>query len=223
MAENVIPFSPVRGNERLRKELDYRQQSVMIAKVTELVEQILTTLQVDWRRDSAMKETPTRVARMWVQELMVGRFAKEPDLTDFDNEGPYDQLLTIRQIPVRTVCAHHMLPIVGTCHIGVLYGNKSQLLGLSKYHRIVEFFCRRFQTQEELTRQIVTFVEGKVKPDWVGVRIEAAHMCMAFRGVEAASSIAVTTQIGGHQKGDASLKEEFLLECSRVSVSTGIG
>ncbi len=124
----------------------------------------------------AMAGTPRRMAHAYAEMLEVAGF----DLTTFANDGHYDELVLVRDIPVRSLCEHHLLPFVGMAHVGYLPDQR--ILGLSKLARTVDFFARRAQTQERLTTQIARTLERHLAPRGVGVVIEAEHSCMSLRG-----------------------------------------
>jgi len=108
------------------------------------------------------------------------------ELTTFDNDENYDELVLARNIPVHSVCEHHMLPFLGVAHVGYLPGHR--ILGLSKLARVVELFARRPQVQERLTTQVAGWLQTHLQPRGVGVVIEAEHTCMTLRGVRAPGS-----------------------------------
>ena len=128
---------------------------------------------------AATTDTPARMARAYAEMLSPRSF----DLTTFPNDEGYDELVLARAIPVQSVCEHHMLPFLGTAHVGYLPGQR--ILGLSKLARVVELFARRPQVQERLTMQVADWLHSHLHPRGVGVVIEAEHLCMTVRGVRA--------------------------------------
>jgi GTP cyclohydrolase I len=157
-----------------------------------------------------MQETPRRMARAY-QEL----FAAAPfTFTSFANENGYDELVLARDIPVRSVCEHHLLPFVGVAHVGYLPGDR--ILGLSKLARLVEHFGSRPQLQERMTKQIADLLEEELSPRGVGVVIEAEHSCMTLRGVRARGSSTVTSTLLGLLREDPRSRQEFLSLIPRV-------
>src|SRR6476661_2288484 len=131
-------------------------------------------------------DTPGRMARAYAELLSPRLF----DLTTFPNEEEYDELVLVRDIPVRSVCAHHMLPFVGVAHVGYL--PDTRIVGLSKLARVVEHFACRPQVQERLTKQIAGWLQEHLDPKGVGVVIQADHTCMTLRGVQSPRAHAVT-------------------------------
>ncbi len=130
------------------------------------------------------------------------------ELTTFANNEDYDELVLARGIPVHSVCEHHMLPFVGTAHVGYLPGRR--ILGLSKLARVVELFARCPQVQERLTKQVADLLQTHLQPRGVGVVIEAEHMCMTLRGVRAGGTSTVTSSLLGGLRDDPRSRAEFL-------------
>jgi GTP cyclohydrolase IA len=149
-------------------------------------------------------KTPWRMATAYAELLSSRPF----DLTTFDNDENYDELVLARGIPVHSICEHHMLPFLGVAHVGYLPGHR--ILGLSKLARVVEMFARRPQVQERLTTQIADWLQGRLQPRGVGVVIEAEHMCMTLRGVRAAGTGTITSSLLGTLREDARSRAEFL-------------
>lgn len=152
----------------------------------------------------SMHGTPGRMVRAYAELFTPPAF----DLTSFPNDEGYDELVIARNIPMRSVCEHHLLPFTGVAHVGYLPGER--ILGLSKLARIVTHFASQPQVQERLTKQIAGWLQNKVKPRGVGVAIEAEHTCMTLRGVRAAGSSTVTSTLLGTMRDDPRTRQEFL-------------
>ncbi|CAM5264227.1 GTP cyclohydrolase 1 OS=Streptomyces tendae OX=1932 GN=folE PE=3 SV=1 [Streptomyces tendae] len=150
------------------------------------------------------RDTPGRMARGYAELLTARPFR----MTTFPNDEGYDELVLARDIPVRSVCQHHMLPFVGVAHVGYLPG--ARILGLSKLARVVEHFACRPQVQERLTKQTADWLAEQLGPRGVGVVIEAEHTCMTLRGVQATGSRTVTSTMLGTLRDDAASRQEFL-------------
>lgn len=154
--------------------------------------------------NESLRGTPGRMARAYAE-----LFSPRPfDLTTFPNDEGYDELVLARSIPVRSVCEHHLLPFVGTAHVGYLPGRR--ILGLSKLARVVEHFACRPQVQERLTKQVADWLQTQLDPKGVGVVIEAEHTCMTLRGVQATGSSTLTSTLLGTLRNDARSRAEFL-------------
>jgi len=151
-----------------------------------------------------MADTPRRLARAYAEMLTVNSF----DFTTFPNTEGYDELVLVEDIPVRSLCEHHMLPFVGVAHVGYLPADR--VLGLSKFARVVDFYGHRTQTQERLTKQVADHLQRHLDPRGVGVVIEAEHTCMSLRGVRAVGTRTVTSALLGTLRTDPSSRAEFL-------------
>ncbi len=149
-------------------------------------------------------ETPRRMAAAYLEMITPRSF----DLTTFPNDDGYDELVLARSIPVHSLCEHHMLPFLGVAHVGYLPAGR--ILGLSKLARVVEMFARRPQVQERLTTQVAGWLQDELGPRGVGVIVEAEHLCMTVRGVQAAGTTTVTSAMHGLLRDDARSRAEFL-------------
>jgi len=152
----------------------------------------------------ATAATPRRMARAYAELLTPRPFA----LTTFPNDENYDELVLASGIPVQSMCEHHMLPFVGTAHVGYLPGDR--ILGLSKLARVVELFARRAQVQERLTTQVADWLQSHLHPRGVGVVVEAEHLCMTLRGVRSGGTSTTTSTLRGALREDARSRAEFL-------------
>ncbi len=176
---------------------------VDLAEAERAAAQFLDALGIDTGTES-LHNTPGRMARAYAELISPRPF----DLTTFPNDEGYDELVLARSIPVRSVCEHHMLPFVGTAHVGYLPGHR--ILGLSKLARVVEHFACRPQVQERLTKQVADWLQTQLQPKGVGVVIEAEHTCMTLRGVQATGSSTLTSTLLGTLRHDARSRAEFL-------------
>jgi GTP cyclohydrolase IA len=150
-----------------------------------------------------LADTPRRVADAYAELLTPREF----HLTTFPNDEGYDELVLARGIPMRSLCEHHLLPFHGVAHVGYLPGER--ILGLSKLARVVELFARDLQVQERLTKQIADWLQEHLAPKGVGVVLEAEHLCMSLRGVQAAGSRTVTSALHGMLREDPRSRQEF--------------
>ena len=151
-----------------------------------------------------LRETPRRVALAYEEFLTPEPFVP----TTFPNDEGYDELVLVRDIPFHSLCQHHLLPFSGVAHVGYLPA--ARILGLSKLARVVEHFARGLQVQERLTKQIGDWLDARLSPKGVGVVLEAEHLCMSLRGVEAVGSKTVTSSLHGLVRDDARTRAEFL-------------
>ena len=153
--------------------------------------------------DEHTRDTPRRVASAFAEMLTPRSFSA----TTFPNDEGYDELVLARDIPFHSLCQHHMLPFKGVAHVGYLPGDR--ILGLSKLARVVELFARDLQVQERLTKQVADWLQEHLAPKGVGVVLEAEHLCMSLRGVQAAGSRTVTSALHGLLREDPRSRAEF--------------
>lgn len=185
------------------------ERADMVLKLEDKFSEIFEILKID-RKDPNSTKTPSRLAKMWVNELFIGRYTESPEITVFPNRKEVDELVISSGIKVMSVCSHHWQPITGTCAIGYLPGD--YVIGLSKLTRIVDWFARRGQIQEELGEQIADYLEELLKPKALGVVIKSKHYCLIARGVNESEDRAVmtTSVMRGGLRSDSSLRNEFL-------------
>lgn len=154
--------------------------------------------------DPDLEETPSRFARAYASLLD----APDYDFTTFANTEAYDELVMVRDIPVQSVCEHHLLPFTGVAHVGYLPGTR--IVGLSKLARSVDHLSRRPQIQERLTMQVARLLQARLDAQGVGVVVEAEHTCMTLRGACAGGSRTITSSVLGRLRTDAAARAEFL-------------
>ncbi len=180
-------------------------------KVEEAAREFVRSLFPDFESNPNLVDTPKRIAKMYCDEVFSGSFVEPPKVTVFPNDRNYDQLIIVPKIEFSSTCAHHFLPFIGTVVIGILNEQKS-FAGFSKYHRIVDWYARRPQVQENLTQEIADYLFDVLKPKGVGVMIRANHMCARVRGVRQPNPEMITTALKGNLH-KAEVKEEFLRAC----------
>lgn len=174
---------------------------------------IMETLGLDLKNDS-LQDTPKRVAKMYVKEIFSGLIPNNfPKMTSIENTLGYNEMVTIKDISVISVCEHHFVTIDGRATIS--YIPKDKVIGLSKINRIAKFFARRPQVQERLTKQIADCLVAVLETDDVAVQISAKHYCVIQRGIEDVGSETVTTDLRGSFREDSKTRSEFLMLCRR--------
>ncbi len=184
-----------------------------IEKVKVHFTEIMQILGLDLNDDS-LKETPKRLAKMYVNELFEGLDSNNfPKITTIENKMQYDQMVCVRNIEVMSTCEHHFQPIHG--HATVAYIPNDKVIGLSKMNRIVEYFARRPQVQERLTKQIADCLQYLLNTDDVAVHINAKHYCVISRGVQDTHSTTTTSDLRGAFKKQDITRTEFLSQCGR--------
>lgn len=158
--------------------------------------------------DDSLKDTPKRVAKMYVKEIFSGLNPKnKPFVTLFDNKYKFNQMLVEKNIAVYSYCEHHFVPIIGKAHVA--YFSSGKVVGLSKINRMVQYYSKRPQVQERLTVQIANELKEMLKTEDVAVLIDADHLCVASRGVQDVSSSTVTSSYHGRFL-DPNIRDEFL-------------
>jgi len=177
--------------------------AVDVAAAEDAVRALLEALGADVGAEH-LRDTPRRAAHAYAELLSPREF----NLTTFDNEEGYDELVVARDIPFHSLCAHHLLPFIGVAHVGYLPDGR--ILGLSKLARVVETFARGLQSQERLTQQVADWIDERLRPRGVGVVLEAEHLCMSLRGVQARGARTLTSALHGLVRDDARTRQEFL-------------
>jgi len=191
-----------------------------VPRTSEEIEQMITeasthygaflkSMGFDYTADPQTIDTPRRVAKAWLKDLVLGSITEEPSMTVFPNEENYDGVVIQTGIPVVSLCAHHNLPFTGYASVAYVPGEK--VVGLSKLNRVVDWFARRPQMQESLTQQIHDFLAKKLECGSVAVSIASKHMCCSNRGIKHPTSTMTTNKFSGVFMEPGNLiREEFL-------------
>ena len=185
-----------------------KEKDMLVDELTGKFEGVLDSLVIDRFSDPNSMGTARRLAKMYVYEIMAGRYEESPNATAFpnDTDGKYEGMLVVRS-ELKSMCSHHHQPVSGVAYIGIIAGPK--LIGLSKYSRIAQWCARRGTLQEELCMDIAREIELATGSTDVAVYLEAEHGCCVNRGIMAHSSLTQTTVLHGAFKIDASTKKEF--------------
>lgn len=201
MQEKILKYA----NDNIQLTLDEKEQ--LLKNAEEAYGLFLDALKINWRKDPNSMDTPKRVAKSFVNDLISGCYTSPPDLKSFDNLNNYDGIVFDGNITVNSLCAHHHLSFMGKAHVAYIPGNK--IIGLSKLNRVVEWFSRRPQSQEHLTMQIHDYLNEVCEGNGgVAVMIECNHLCACVRGVKH-NSIMKTAKVSGAFKNDHACREEF--------------
>ena len=194
------------GNKPLTEE----EKQEMILNAAEHYGKYMDALKIDWRNDPNSSDTPNRVAKAFVNDLAEGCYNKGPKITAFDNLDGYDGMVFQGNIKVNSFCSHHHLPFIGVAHTAYIPSKDGKIIGLSKLNRIVEFYSRRPQVQENLTMQIHEHInrvcEGNLG---TAVMIEANHMCACVRGVKHDATMKTSKLSGEFMNYKSHAREEF--------------
>ena len=197
------------AGDNISQWIEPGEKELLIDELTVKFEAVLDSLVIDRQTDPNSMDTGRRLAKMYVNELMQGRYDPRPNATAFPNvtEDAYDGMLVVRS-ELKSVCSHHHQPVTGVAYIGIIAADT--LIGLSKYTRIAQWCARRGTLQEELAMDIAKEIMEATGSNDVGVYIQATHGCCENRGIMAHSSLTQTTVLKGAFKEDAGTKKEFM-------------
>ena len=199
-----------RCNDNIAKYIKEGELDLLQKELEEKIQGMLETLVIDTVNDHNTKETARRVAKMMLRETFGGRYAPMPKVTSFPNMG-YKSMYTSGPISVRSTCAHHFQNIVGNAWVGII--PNGEVIGLSKFNRIVHHIAERPQIQEEMTTQIAEALQEYAKTTNIAVVVKAEHHCMTHRGVREHESDMTTAIMLGAFKDDPATRDEFYKIC----------
>lgn len=210
------------ANDNISDFMTPEERDLLVEEVKTKFEAVLRSLVIDVDHDPNSAETAKRLAKMYVHEIMMGRYYPAPDVTAFPNEGDtaYDGMLVVRS-ELKSVCSHHHQPVTGVAYIGIIPNGK--VIGLSKYTRLAQWCARRGTLQEELCTDIASEIIKATGTHNVAVHVGAEHGCCLNRGIMATSSLTQTTVLYGRFKEDASTKKEFFDNIKMQQSSGGKG
>ena len=196
------------AGDNISDYVNENDKEILINEATEAFEGVLDALLIDRETDPNSRGTARRLAKMYYNEIMAGRYELPPDATAFPNDSKdrYEGMLVVRS-ELRSMCSHHHQPVSGVAYIGIIAANK--LIGLSKYTRIAQWCARRGTLQEELCNDIAREIMRATDSDNVGVYLEMTHGCVENRGVMAHNSLTQTTVLKGAFLKDPGTKKEF--------------
>lgn len=178
------------------------------ARIEKAVREILIAIGEDPERDGLL-DTPARVARMYA-EICSGLHEDPDDHLTTTFEAHHDEMVMVRDIPLYSVCEHHLAPFIGKAHVAYIPNEDGRVIGLSKFARLVDGYSRRPQVQERLTSQVADALEARLEPKGVMVVIEAEHLCMSMRGVRKAGTTTVTSSVRGLFRTNVATREEAM-------------
>jgi GTP cyclohydrolase I len=196
------------AGDNISSVLQEGDKEALIDEATTAFESVLDALVIDRYQDPNSKGTAKRLAKMYYNEIMAGRYDPAPTATAFPNDSDdrYEGMLVVRS-ELKSMCSHHHQPVAGIAYIGIIAADK--LIGLSKYTRIAQWCARRGTLQEELANDIAREIQSATDAEHLGVYIQATHGCCENRGIMAHSSLTQTTVLRGAFKDDAGTKKEF--------------
>ncbi len=196
--DNIAAFIEPGELEKLLDEVEVKMQGV------------LSSLVIDTHNDHNTGNTARRVAKMYVKEVFAGRYAPQPEITEFPNAERLNELMIVGPITVRSACSHHFCPIIGKLWIGIMPNKSTNVIGLSKYARLAEWVMGRPQIQEEAVVQLADLIQEKTRPDGLALVMQATHYCMAWRGVKDMDSKMINSVMRGAFLKNSDLRKEFL-------------
>lgn len=196
--DNISEFIQPGELEKLLDEVEHKMQGV------------LDSLVIDTERDHNTNNTARRVAKMYLNEVFKGRYVAAPPITEFPNAEHLNELMIVGPITVRSACSHHFCPVMGRIWIGVMPNEHTNVIGLSKYARLVDWVMGRPQIQEEAVVQLADLIQEKTQPDGLAIVMEASHFCMSWRGVREMDSKMINSVMRGVFLKDSALRREFL-------------
>ena len=198
------------ANDNIAAFLNPHELEQLLDEVAEKMQGVLDSLVIDTVNDHNTQDTARRVAKMYVKEVFKGRYTHAPVLTEFPNAEYLNELMIVVPITVRSSCSHHLCPVIGKLWVGVLPNKQSNVIGLSKYARLVDWIMGRPQIQEEAIVQLADTIMEKTRPDGLAVVMECSHFCMSWRGVREMDSKMLNSVMRGAFLRDANLRREFL-------------
>lgn len=196
--ENIAEFIEPGELEQLLDEVEVKMQGVLDSMV------------IDTDNDYNSQATARRVAKMYLKEVFAGRYHPQPAITEFPNGKHLNELMIVGPITVRSACSHHLCPVMGKVWIGVMPNKNTNVIGLSKYARLVDWVLGRPQIQEEAIIQLADLIMEKTRPDGLAVVMECSHFCMSWRGVREKDSKMLNSVMRGAFLKDPTLRREFL-------------
>ena len=199
--------APFLANDNIAAYITDGELEQLQAEVSDRVRDLLTSLVIDIENDHNTAETADRVAKMYLQEVFKGRYHEQPKIASFPNVKKLDEIYTVGPITVRSACSHHLVPILGTCWIGIKPGER--VIGLSKFSRVADWVFSRPHIQEEAVMILADEIERLCKPQGLAILVKAQHYCMKWRGVKEPQTSMVNSVVRGDFRHDASLKQEF--------------
>jgi GTP cyclohydrolase I len=198
------------ANDNISAFMQEGELDELRTEVQDKLQQVLESLVIDTDSDHNTRETAQRVAKMFLTEVFGGRYTAMPSVTEFPNISRLNELMIVGPVTVRSACSHHLCPIMGRVWIGILPNEHSNLIGLSKYARICDWIMSRPQIQEEAVTMLADELQDRVKPDGLGIVMEADHFCMHWRGVKDMSAKMINSVMRGTFLKNADLRREFL-------------
>jgi GTP cyclohydrolase I len=199
--------TPFLANDNIAAHIAEGELEMLQEEVSNRVRDLLRSLVIDIDNDHNTAETAERVAKMYLQEVFKGRYHEQPKIASFPNVKKLDEIYTVGPISVRSACSHHLVPILGSCWIGIKPGER--MIGLSKFTRVADWVFSRPHIQEEAVMILADEIERLCEPQGLAILVKAQHYCMKWRGVKEPQTSMVNSVVRGDFRHDPSLKAEF--------------
>lgn len=198
------------ANDNIAEFLQPGELELLLDEVEAKMQGVLDSLVIDTDNDHNTNNTARRVAKMYLLEVFKGRYVEPPAITEFPNAEHLNELMIVGPLTVRSACSHHFCPVMGQIWIGIMPNEHTNVIGLSKYARLVDWVMNRPQIQEEAVIQLADLIMEKTQPDGLAIVMEASHFCMSWRGVREPNSKMINSVMRGVFLKDPTLRREFL-------------
>ena len=198
------------ANDNIAEFIEPGELALLLDEVEIKMQGVLDSLVINTETDHNTQNTARRVAKMYVSEVFNGRYVPPPAITEFPNAEHLNELMIVGPLTVRSACSHHFCPVMGKIWIGVMPNEHTNVIGLSKYARLVDWIMGRPQIQEEAVVQLADVIMEMTQPDGLAIVMEASHFCMSWRGVRELNSKMLNSVMRGVFLKDANLRREFL-------------
>lgn len=198
------------ANDNIADFIQPGELELLLDEVEAKMQGVLDSLVINTQGDHNTHNTARRVAKMYMNEVFKGRYVEQPTITEFPNAEHLNELMIVGPLTVRSACSHHFCPVIGKIWIGIMPNKNTNVIGLSKYARLVDWIMGRPQIQEEAVVQLADLIMEKTKPDGLALVMEASHFCMSWRGVREMDSKMINSVMRGVFLKNAALRHEFL-------------
>ena len=198
------------ANDNIAQFIEPGELALLLDEVEVKMQGVLDSLVINTESDHNTQNTARRVAKMYINEVFNGRYVPPPAITEFPNAEHLNELMIVGPLTVRSACSHHFCPVMGKIWIGVMPNEHTNVIGLSKYARLVDWIMGRPQIQEEAVVQLADQIMEMTQPDGLAIVMEASHFCMSWRGVRELDSKMLNSVMRGVFLKDANLRREFL-------------
>ena len=198
------------ANDNIAEFIEPGELALLLDEVEVKMQGVLDSLVINTESDHNTQNTARRVAKMYINEVFNGRYVPPPAITEFPNAEHLNELMIVGPLTVRSACSHHFCPEMGKIWIGVMPNAHTNVIGLSKYARLVDWIMGRPQIQEEAVVQLADQIMEMTQPDGLAIVMEASHFCMSWRGVRELNSKMLNSVMRGVFLKDANLRREFL-------------